>query len=186
MQQFKRFYWVTVHTWKSANWNTFIRPWSMDFTLLGRGAAMRPLHLGARPSPIRIYFPPQNGLYYRQKYFSVSSAVRVAGHRRSRRWRKWMSRSWAGVVTLGLQLCGRLDILPNSLKLIWRRLMVEKLTLNYLETALVDIPAVSMPIARSLKSWDICGHVMCDKTAHFRVAFYCPQHKVHLCNEHAV
>ena len=24
----------------------------------------------------------------------------------------------------------------------------------------------------------------CDKTAHFRVAFYCPQHEVHLCNDH--
>jgi hypothetical protein len=29
----------------------------------------------------------------------------------------------------------------------------------------VDIPAVSMPIARSLKTWDICGTVLCDKTA---------------------
>ena len=65
-------------------------------------------------------------------------------------------------------------------------LMVETLTLNYLATALVDIPAVSMTIARSLKTWDICGIVLCDKTAHFRVAFYCPQHKVYLCNDHAV
>jgi hypothetical protein len=32
--------------------------------------------------------------------------------------------------------------------------MVEKLTLNYLAKALVEIPAVSMPIAHSLK---ICG-----------------------------
>ena len=31
-----------------------------------------------------------------------------------------------------------------------------------------------------------CGIVLCDKTAYFRVAFYCPQHKVHLCNVHAV
>jgi hypothetical protein len=30
--------------------------------------------------------------------------------------------------------------------------MVEKLTVNYLATALVDIPAVSMPIAHSLKT----------------------------------
>jgi hypothetical protein len=30
--------------------------------------------------------------------------------------------------------------------------MVEKLTLNYLATALVDIPAISMPIARSIKT----------------------------------
>jgi hypothetical protein len=88
--------------------------------------------------------------------------------------------------TRGLRLWGRLDILTHSLKRRWRRLMVEKLTLNYLATALVDIPAVSMPIARSLKTWGICGIVLCDKTAHFRVAFYCPQHKVHLCNDHAV
>jgi hypothetical protein len=33
---------------------------------------------------------------------------------------------------------------------------------------------------------DICGIVLCDKTAHLRVAEYCPQHKVHLCNDHAV
>ena len=31
--------------------------------------------------------------------------------------------------------------------------MVEKLTLNYLATALVDIPAVSMPIAPNLGSY---------------------------------
>jgi len=33
--------------------------------------------------------------------------------------------------------------------------MVEKLTFNSRATALVDIPAVSMPIARSLKTCDI-------------------------------
>ena len=56
-----------------------------------------------------------------------------------------------------------------------RRLMVEKLTLHSLATALVYIPAVSIPNVLSLK------------TAHFfRVAFYCPQHKVHLCNNPAV
>ncbi len=46
----------------------------------------------------------------------VAAAVRVAGLRRSWRWRCWMWRSWAGVVTHGLRLCDRLDILPNSLK----------------------------------------------------------------------
>jgi hypothetical protein len=69
---------------------------------------------------------------------------------------------------------GQLDLLPNSLKWCWRRLTVEKLTLNYLATALVDIPAISMPIASSLKTLDICGIVLCNKTAHLRVAFYCP------------
>jgi hypothetical protein len=64
--------------------------------------------------------------------------------------------------------------------------MEEKLTLISLATGLVDIPVVSMPIASSLKTWDICGIVLCDKTAHFRLAFYCPQQNVHLCNDHAV
>ncbi len=58
----------------------------------------------------------------------VAAAVRV--FRRSWRWRCWMWRSWAGVVTHGLQLWGWLDVLPNSLKHLWRRLMVEKLTFN--------------------------------------------------------
>ncbi len=60
--------------------------------------------------------------------------------------------------------------------------MVEKLTFNSQTTALVDIPAVSMSIARSLKT----GIVLCDKTAHFRVALYCGKPKAHLCNNHAV
>ena len=50
--------------------------------------------------------------------------------------------------------------------------MVDQLTFNSLTTALVDIPAVSMPIARNLKTSDICGIILCDKTAHFNVAFY--------------
>jgi hypothetical protein len=58
--------------------------------------------------------------------------------------------------------------------------VAEKLTLNYLATALVDIPDDSMPIVCSLKP------ETCDKTAHFRVAVYCPQYKMHLCNNHGV
>ncbi len=102
------------------------------------------------------------------------------------RWRCWMWRSWAGAVTCGLWLWGWLDVLANSPKRLWRRLMVEKLTFNSRSTALVDIPAVSMPFARSLKTCDICGIVLCEKTANFRVAFYCGQPKAHLCNNHAV
>ncbi len=108
------------------------------------------------------------------------------GLRRSWRWRCWMWRSWAGVVTRGLRLWGRLNVLPNSLKRLWRWLMVEKRTLNSQATALLDITAVSMPIARSLKTYDICGVMLCDKTAHFRVAFYCGQPKAHLCNNQTV
>ncbi len=105
---------------------------------------------------------------------------------RSWRWRCWMWRSWAGVVTRGLQLWDRLNVPPNSLKPLWRRLMVEKLTFSSQATSLVDSPAVSMPIARSLKTCNICGIVLYDKTTHFRVAFYCGQPKAHLCNNHAV
>jgi hypothetical protein len=50
----------------------------------------------------------------------------------------------------------------------------------------VDILAVSIPISPSLKTWNICGIVLCDKIAHFRVDLYCSQHKVHLCNDHAI
>ncbi len=115
----------------------------------------------------------------------VAAAVRGTGLRWSWRWRCWMWRSWAGVVTRGFRLCGRLDVLPNSLKRLWRQLMVEKWTFNSRPTALEDIPAVSMPIACSLKICDICGITLCDKTAHFRMTFYCGQPKAHLCNNHA-
>ncbi len=64
--------------------------------------------------------------------------------------------------------------------------MVEKLTFNSRAIALVDIPAVSMPIALSLKICVTCVIVLCDKTAHFRMAFYCGQPKAHLCNNHAI
>ena len=50
--------------------------------------------------------------------------------------------------------------------------MVEKLTFNSRATPLVDIPAVSMTIARSLKTCDICGIVLSDKTAHFTVEWH--------------
>ncbi len=111
----------------------------------------------------------------------VAAAVRGACLKnwrwRSWRWRWWRWRSWAVVGTRGLRLWGRLDVLPNSLKCLWRRLIVEKWTLNSRATALVDITAVSMPIACSLKTCDICGIVLCDKTAQFRVAFCCGQPK---------
>ena len=38
---------------------------------------------------------------------------------------------------------------------------------NSWATALVDIPVVSMPIACFLKTCDICGIVLCDKTSLF-------------------
>ncbi len=47
-----------------------------------------------------------------------------------------------------------------------------EINIHFTGNSLVDIPAVSMPIARSLKTCDICGIVLCDKTAHFRVPFF--------------
>ncbi len=45
---------------------------------------------------------------------------------------------------------------------------------------------LSMPIACSLKTCNICGIVLCNRTAHFRVAFYCDQARAHLCTNHTV
>ncbi len=61
-----------------------------------------------------------------------------------------------------------------------------EMNIQFMATALVDIPAVSIPIARSLKTCAICGIVLCDKIAHFRVAFYCGEPKAHLSNNHVV
>ncbi len=90
------------------------------------------------------------------------------------------------VKMLDVEVLGWCGYTQDSLKLLWRRLMVEKWTFNSRATALVDISAVSMPIERSLKTYGICGIVLCDKTAHFRVVFYCGQPKAQLCNNHAV
>ena len=63
--------------------------------------------------------------------------------------------------------------------------MVEKLTFNSLATALVDIPSVSMPITRSLNLRSVA--LCCVEKLHIlKWQFIVPQHKVHLCNGHAV
>ena len=54
-----------------------------------------------------------------------------------------------------VRLVGRPE---NSLKRHCKRLMVEKWILNYLATALVDIPAVSIPIISSLKNLRHLSH----------------------------
>ncbi len=56
----------------------------------------------------------------------------------------------------------------------------------YLCTYGREINITFLQSARSLNTCDICGIVLCDKTEHFRVAFYCGQPKAHLCNNHAV
>ena len=59
--------------------------------------------------------------------------------------------------------------------------MVETLTLHYLVTALVVIPANCI-----LPQLETSVALCCVKKLHILVAFYCPQHKVHLCNDNAV
>ena len=118
-------------------------------------------HWGARPSQSEWVFPHKRALLDRN---TIENPVRQ------------MWRSWAGMVTRGLWLR------PGGCTAKFSKMtLVEKLTFSYLATALLDIPAVSMPIAHSIKTWDICLIALCDKTAHFRVAFYFPQHKAHLC-----
>ncbi len=95
-------------------------------------------HLSKVPDAIKCeHLPTQFGLRRRTAVRSgprwAWRACRWASlrrYRRSWRWRCWMCMSWAGVVTRGLQLRGRLDVLLNSLKRLWRWLMVEKLTLT--------------------------------------------------------
>ncbi len=50
--------------------------------------------------------------------------------------------------------------------------MVVKWKFSSWATALMDNPAISIKIACSFKTCDICGIVLCDKTAHLSVAFH--------------
>ena len=62
--------------------------------------------------------------------------------------------------------------------------MVEKLRFNSLVTAPVDIPACQLHTPSKLETFVALCCVT--KLQIFRVAFYCPQHKVDLCDDHAV
>lgn len=55
-----------------------------------------------------------------------------------------------------------------------------KMNISYQTTALENIAVVNMLIAHTCKSCDICGNLLLDKTAHFRMAFYCVQTKAPL------
>lgn len=62
------------------------------------------------------------------------------------------------MITLGLRLRGRLEVLPNSKKCIQTKFMVEKSTFSLQAMVLTDISVVSIRNARSLKSCDLSGY----------------------------
>jgi hypothetical protein len=134
-----------------------IRPFSHQalihgFHMTGQGRSpWEPSPPTGEPGPAnQNQFFPTKGFIKRQKYsFHQLSGWLVSDD---------LTGKEAGCGGPGLAWL-HVDILPNSLKQSRRRLMVEKWTLNYLATALVDIPAVSVLIAHSLKTWDICGIV---------------------------
>jgi hypothetical protein len=64
----------------------------------------------------------------------------------------------------------------------WKCMLQEAYS-REIELTFNSMATVSIPIAHSLKMWVICDIMLCDKTAQFRMAFYCPQHKVQLCND---
>ncbi len=113
----------------------------------------------------------------------VAAAVRVADLRRSWRWRcGGPGLVWLHVVCgceAGWMYC---QILWNALETAYGR----EMNIQLMGKSSGGHSAVNMPIACSLKTYDICGIVLCDKTAHFRVAFYCGQPKTQLFNNHAV
>ncbi len=98
--------------------------------------------------------------------------------RQSWRWRYWMWRSWAGVVTRGLRLWGRLDVLD----VLWNA-CGDCLWLRNEHTIYGNSSSGhSCSPSKLATSVALC----CVIKPHIRVAFYCGQPKAHLCNNHAV
>ncbi len=81
---------------------------------------------------------------------------------------------WHGPVTHGLRLWGRLDVLPNDLKCLWREINIQFTGNSSGGHSCRQNANCTLP------------QNLCDKTAHFRVAFYCGRPKAHLCNNHAI
>ena len=94
----------------------------------------RPTHWGAMPGQSQLVFPHKKRVLLQTEIIlSTPLDVKVLG---------WRGYAWSAVV----MPVGRTTKFSNMTS------EVEKLTLNSLATALVDIPAVSMPIAHSLKT----------------------------------
>ena len=73
-----------------------------------------PTHRGARPRQSEYGFPHNRALLQTEIFSFISCPG--GWSQTICRWRSQMWRSWAGVVTRGLQLWGRLEVVLNSLK----------------------------------------------------------------------
>ena len=155
----------------------------MDITWLGKGAHMfRPGRApSGEPGPANqnIFFPAK-WLYYRHKI--LLSFISWPGG-----WSQMIPQvkkpDVEGLGWCGYTLWGWLDILPNS-QIVLEAAYGREINIQFSgnrsgghscsQHANCTLPQLETSVA------------LCDKTAHFRVAFYWPQHKVHLCNDHAV
>ncbi len=117
----------------------------------------------------------------------VAAAVRVAGLRRSWRWRCWMWRSWAGVVTLWSAVVRPVGCTAKFSETPLETAYGREMNIKFMGNSSGGHSCsqhANCTLPQNLQN--ICGIVLCDKTAHFRVVFYCGQPKEHLCNNHAV
>jgi hypothetical protein len=142
-----------------------------------------PTHLGSRPSQSEIGLM-RFSQHYRQKYSSVSSAVLLAGLRRSCRWRSLMWRSWAGVVTQSV-IVRRVGLTAKFSKMTSEVAYGREINMKYSGNSSGE-HSCRQHTNCTLPQLETSVALCCDKTAHFRVVFYCPQHKVHLWTDHVV
>ena len=191
MQQFHWFYWVTVYMRKSVNSNEFI----MDFTWLGIQICICwsqiPLKNGPHNGPrdlVTVFLGVQIDID-KMQLCSLSIAYACPYHNPT----ATMGHSVHNVDIIK-PLAHTIPYMSAVLRPVERIAKFCKTTLEAAYGREINITFSGNSSSRHFCSqhanctlpWDIYGIVLFDKTAHFRVAFYCSLHKVHLCNDHDV